>query len=105
MIRGGITGEVIVRVHVGADGLVRQAAVLKTTQQEFGPPAVSAVERWRFVEYLDAGVTRRRGMVVDCRIIFALDESWPNKAPEPMPGPVTVRAGARSAPGPGMAHL
>ncbi len=39
------------------------------------------------------------------RVPVPHSQKEPNKAPEPTPGPVTDRAGARSAPAPVVAHL
>ena len=75
MVRAGIAGEVVVRAWVDADGLVREARIVKSTQREFEAATLNAVERWRFFEFLEPGVKERRGMVVDCRLIFDFDES------------------------------
>ena len=45
------------------------------------------------------------GVKVWCDIFFVEGEEMPNKAPEPTPGSVTPRAGARVAPVPVVAHL
>jgi TonB family protein len=76
MVRAGVPGETVVRVHVGADGLVNKATVLKTTQPEFSPEAaLNVVKHWRFLEHMDPWVTTKRGMIIDCRIVFTIDES------------------------------
>jgi hypothetical protein len=52
--------------------------------------------------------TRQNDMPVFLRPVFLLrrvDAKEPNKAPEPTPGSVTSRAGARAAPAPVVAHL
>lgn len=75
LVRAGIAGEVVVRARVGTDGIVREATIVKSTQREFELPTLNAVERWRFFEFLDPGVKERRGMIVDCHLVFDFDET------------------------------
>ena len=71
----GITGEVVVRVKVATDGTVVSSSVVRSTQREFEAPALAAVERWRFYEFRGLSAKERVGMVLDCTIRFALDET------------------------------
>jgi RNA polymerase sigma factor (sigma-70 family) len=70
MSRAGITGEVTVALVVDTNGDVREAHVVKSTQQEFEAAAVEAVLKWKF----RAG--ERGGKAVNTRmqvpIVFAL---------------------------------
>jgi len=75
MIRAGIAGEVVIRATVGADGLVRATTVVKSSMSEFESPALAAVQRWHFFEFLGPNTKDHRGLILDCRIRFAFDES------------------------------
>ena len=75
MLRAGITGEVVVRATVSADGVVQSAAVVRSTQREFEPAALSGVQRWRFVEFVPPAQRSPYGYTVDCLIKFGFDES------------------------------
>ncbi|MES2696899.1 MAG: energy transducer TonB [Verrucomicrobiota bacterium] len=82
MVHAGIKGDVTVQIHVGADGAVRNAAIMSSPYVAFDRPVLQAVEKWRFFEYLDPGATERKGMTVRCRIHFQFDEN----ATTPMAG-------------------
>lgn len=74
MVRAGIEGEVIVRLVVGTDGLVKEASIVKSSQREFEAAVLSATRLWRFREIPDVPPVPARGLVVDCRFKFAFDE-------------------------------
>jgi len=48
MRRAGITGEVLVEFIVDANGDVRNAFAVRSTQREFETAAVQAVSKWKF---------------------------------------------------------
>lgn len=48
MRRAGITGEVLVEFIVDANGDVRNAFAVRSTQREFETSAVQAVSKWKF---------------------------------------------------------
>ncbi len=48
MRRAGITGEVVVEFIVDANGDVRNAFAVRSTQREFETAAVQAVSKWKF---------------------------------------------------------
>ena len=48
MRRGGITGEVLVEFIVDANGAVREARAVRSSQREFETAAVQAVSKWTF---------------------------------------------------------
>jgi protein TonB len=48
MRRGGISGEVMVEFIVEADGAVRDARAVRSSQREFEDAAVQAVSKWKF---------------------------------------------------------
>ncbi|MBL9190054.1 MAG: energy transducer TonB [Opitutaceae bacterium] len=75
MLRAGITGEVVVRANVGADGIVRSVSVVRSTQREFEIHALAGVQRWRFVEFVPPAQRSSTGYTVDCLINFGFDES------------------------------
>ena len=75
MLRAGVAGEVVVRAKVGADGAVQSASIMRSTQREFEPCALSAVQRWRFVEFVPPTQRSPHGYTVDCLIKFGFDES------------------------------
>jgi TonB family protein len=75
MNRAGITGDVVVRVVVGPDGVVRSSTIVKSTYPEFEDPVLAATQQWRFLEFPDIGVKEYRGMILECAVKFAFDES------------------------------
>jgi TonB family protein len=75
MLRAGITGEVVVRANVGADGMVQSVSVVRSTQREFEHCALAGVQRWRFVEFVPPAQRSPHGYTVDCLIKFGFDES------------------------------
>lgn len=48
MRRGGISGEVLVEFVVDANGAVREARAVRSSQREFEAAAVQAVSKWTF---------------------------------------------------------
>ena len=48
MRRGGISGEVLVEFIVEANGAVRDARAVRSSQREFEDAAVQAVSKWKF---------------------------------------------------------
>jgi protein TonB len=48
MRRGGIAGEVLVEFIVDANGAVREARAVRSSQREFEAAAVQAVSKWTF---------------------------------------------------------
>ena len=48
MRRGGISGEVLVEFVVDANGAVREARAVRSSQREFETAAVQAVSKWTF---------------------------------------------------------
>ena len=75
MLRARITGEVVVRATVAADGVVQSVSVVRSTQREFDSSALSGVQRWRFVEFVPPAQRSPHGYTVDCLIKFGFDES------------------------------
>ncbi|MBL9201711.1 MAG: energy transducer TonB [Opitutaceae bacterium] len=75
MLRASVGGEVVVRAKVGADGIVQSVSVVRGTQREFEPYALSGVQRWRFVEFVPPAQRSPHGYTVDCLIKFGFDES------------------------------
>jgi TonB family protein len=74
MVRAGIAGEVIVRLVVGTDGLVKDASIVKSSQREFEAAVLSATREWRFREIPELPPAPAKGIIVDCRLKFAFDE-------------------------------
>jgi protein TonB len=72
MRRAGITGEVLVEFIVDANGDVRNAYAVRSTQREFETAAVQAVSKWKFRP------GKRGGKAVNTRmqqpISFSLNE-------------------------------
>lgn len=57
MRRDGISGEVVVRFIVDADGNVRDAQAVRSSHRAFEPEAVAAVQKWKFRAGKKDGVT------------------------------------------------
>ena len=74
MQRAGITGWVVVRVKVSAEGRVEEASVVESSQKEFERTTLYAAERWTFLEIPDFITRERRGLILDCKIKFAFEE-------------------------------
>ena len=48
MRRAGITGSAVVEFIIDANGDVRNAFAVRSTQREFENPAIQAVSKWKF---------------------------------------------------------
>lgn len=73
MRRGGISGEVLVEFIVDANGAVRDAHAVRSSQREFEPSAVRAVGKWTF----RPGQKRGRNVATRMQvpIVFSLNDS------------------------------
>ncbi|HEX2851770.1 MAG TPA: energy transducer TonB [Opitutaceae bacterium] len=74
MARAGITGEVDVKLRVGADGLVKNASIVRSSQIEFEASVLQAVAKWRFRAMQTFGQTQSAEMTFLCRIKFVKDD-------------------------------
>jgi protein TonB len=72
MKRVGISGEVLVEFIVEANGLVRDAKAVRSSQREFEAAAVQAVNKWTFRPGQKSGCNVATRMQVP--IIFSLNE-------------------------------
>lgn len=72
MQRAGLSGQVLVRVVVGVNGAVERAWVIDSSHREFERTVLDAITRWRFGEVRVYGSTLRRGLIMDCRFVFAI---------------------------------
>lgn len=67
-----ISGEGVTLFIVATDGTVKDAMVVRATDERFGAAAVEAVRKWRFTP------AKLNGVVVNCRmmvpIVFTLNE-------------------------------
>lgn len=73
MKRGGIAGEVLVEFIVDANGAVRDAHVVRSSQREFEASAVRAVSKWTFRPGQKGARNVATRMQVP--IVFSLNES------------------------------
>jgi protein TonB len=67
----GVTGKVMLRFVVTAQGEVRDIAVLSATHPEFGRAASAALERWRFKAGIKGG--HRVASIVELPFVFSAD--------------------------------
>ena len=70
----GIDGEVVVRLRVGKDGFVKEASIVKSSDQKFEAPVLSATQHWTFKEAAEIPANEPRGMILDCTISFSCQE-------------------------------
>ncbi len=75
LVRAGIAGEVEVKLAIDRDGFVKEATIVRSSQQDFEAPTLIAVKQWRFIEAILPGAKEKLGALVKCRIKFAFDES------------------------------
>lgn len=68
--RAGVAGSVDVRILVGANGRVKKATVVRSSQKEFESPALAGVAHWKFQPFLAPGEKVPQDMIFDCRIRF-----------------------------------
>ena len=82
----GVSGEVVVEFVVGADGTVRDARALRSTQREFEAPAVEAVQAWTFAPGRKGGeaVATKLQMPIVFSLAGAPAGGAGAKPPEPM---------------------
>ncbi len=73
MKRNGIAGEVLVEFIVDANGTVRDAHAVRSSQREFEASAVRAVSKWTFRPGQKGGRNVATRMQVP--IVFSLNES------------------------------
>ena len=72
MRRAGITGEVVVEFIVDANGDVRNAFAVRSTQRDFEQAAVQAVSKWKFRPGKKGGRAVNTRMQVP--IVFTLND-------------------------------
>jgi TonB family protein len=102
--RMGIEGLVLVRLTVAADGRVKEATIIKSSEREFEEPVLAATKHWKFTTMPEFPPPEVPRMILDCTFHFSCEEE-PNKAPEPTTTSVTSPAGAGAAPAAVVAHL
>jgi len=73
MKRGGMSGEVVVEFIVEANGSVRDAHAVRSSQREFEAAAVQAVGKWKFRPGQKGGLNVATRMQVP--IVFSLKEA------------------------------
>ena len=73
--KSGIRGEVFVRMHLTAKGVVVSPVVEKTSRPEFAENALTAVRMWRFLPLIVDG----RPLETEVTLPFIFDPPEPEK--------------------------
>lgn len=97
LLQAGVEGFVDVRLGILADGSVKDAHVLKSTEKDFEDPVLVAVKTWQFPKLRREKSAADHDVDIVCRIRFSIQQYWydsvgsaPGGSPDPKGGTMSV---------------